>query len=234
MADIKLDSYLASYDRFNDWLIKRRYKYLEKFFIGNSCLELGIAEGTGVDNLLERFGDVTVVDGSKKAIDSIKEKYKNTQLNAEHSYFEEMDLGNKKFDTILMAHILEHVDDPSVVIKKACEYLSPRGVMIIDVPNGNSLHRQVGVKMGLLKKSTDLNEADLSIGHQRVYTPESFKEEIKSAGMKTVELGGMFIKVVSNSQTEKVFDDKQLEAFFKVGVDNPGIAAEIYAVAKKQ
>lgn len=232
MATSKLDNYLTSYGQFNDWLIERRYKYLEKFFTGDRCLELGIADGTGVDKLLECFKNVTVVDGSKKAIDSIRSKIKSPKLNTVQSYFEEMDLGERRFDTILMAHILEHVDDPKIVVEKAKEYLAPGGVMIIDVPNGNSLHRQLGVKMGMLKVETELNDADYSIGHQRVYTPKTFIDDIQDSGMQIDKFGGMFIKVLSNRQTEQVFNEEQLEALFEVGVENPEIAAEIYIVAR--
>lgn len=230
MKDTKLDSYLMSYTKFNDWLIRRRYERLEEFFKGESCLEMGIAEGAGIERLLSRFNNVTVVDASEEAISMVKKTFKDTTLTTVKSYFEDMDFGTEKFDTLLMAHILEHVDDPQVVLRQAKKFVSKDGVMIIDVPNGNSLHRQIGVKMGLLDKKTDLNEADLSIGHQRVYTPETFKSELEKAGLKVKYFGGMFIKVLSNTQTEHVFNNEQLEALFTTGEDNPDIAAEIYAI----
>lgn len=227
-----LDQYLSSYGSFNDWLIKRRYHKLQQFFQGDTCLEMGIAEGTGIEDLLAHFDKVTVVDGSKAAIDKIKKQFTSPKLHVIQSYFEDMDFGNERFDTIMMAHILEHVDDPIKVLKHAKTFLKPNGVFIIDVPNGNSLHRQVGVKMGLLKEKTELNEADLSIGHQRVYTPETFKQDVQKSGLKIVKFGGMFIKILSNSQTEAVINEQQLEALFLVGEDNPNIAAEIFIIAK--
>jgi 2-polyprenyl-3-methyl-5-hydroxy-6-metoxy-1,4-benzoquinol methylase len=232
MVDQKLDSYLTSYTRFNDWLIRRRYQRLKEFFKGDSCLEMGIAEGAGVEDLLKSFKKVTVVDGSKTAITTIKQRFPTNALTGIHSYFETMDFDSTKFDTILMAHILEHVDDPIVVLKQAKRFIAPNGVLIIDVPNGNSLHRQIGVKMGLLGKSTDLNEADISIGHQRVYVPETFKKDIESAGLEIIHFGGMFIKTLSNLQMEKVYDSKQLEVLFEVGENNPDVSAEIYIIAK--
>jgi len=226
-----LDSYLSSYKGFNDWLIKRRYQKLKQYFHGTSCLEMGIAEGTGVEDLLGHFKKVTVVDGSQAAIDAVKKKFTSSKFRAVCAYFEDMSF-DEKFDTIIMAHILEHVDDPVVVLIQAIKFLSPDGVVIIDVPNGNSLHRQIGVKMGLLNQKTDLNEADLSIGHQRVYTPETFKRDVEKAGLHIQEFGGMFVKVLSNTQMEKTFDEKQREALFTVGEDNPEIAAEQYIIAR--
>jgi hypothetical protein len=55
MTNAKLDTYLSSYTAFNDWVITRRYKKLQGFFIGDNCLEMGIAEGAGVEDLLRHF-----------------------------------------------------------------------------------------------------------------------------------------------------------------------------------
>lgn len=231
MPDLKLDSYLTSYSKFNDWLIQKRYQELSKYFVGNSCLEMGCAEGSGTEFLLKRFKKVVTVDGSVKAINHIKKKHPTSKLQAINAYFENMNLGYVSFDTLVLAHILEHVDNPLIILKQAKKYAKPGSSIIIDVPNGNSLHRQIGVEMGLLKKCTDLNEADISIGHQRVYLPNTFRLEVENSGLKIKAFGGMFIKVLSNSQTEKVFDSKQLEALFKVGLANPEIAAEMFIVA---
>jgi len=231
MLDTSLDSYLSNYTQFNDWLITRRYQHLMQYFVGKTCLEMGSAEGSGTPYLLKHFDKVTIVDGSREAVENVSKKLKSPKLNAIHSYFEDMDFGDTKFDTIVVAHILEHVSTPQETLQKAKSFLAPGGVIIVDVPNGNSLHRQVGVQMGLLNKNTQLNEADLSIGHQRVYTPDTFKKEIESAGLNIKIFGGMFIKVVSNKQTEKHFNKEQLEALFKVGEHNPEIAAEIFIIA---
>ncbi len=232
MVDKKLDNYLSSYGSFNNWLIQQRYTRLKRFFNGRSCLELGIAEGTGVKDLLAHFEKVTIVDGSKLAVEKVRKKYPESKLTCINTYFENMDLKEEKFDTVIMAHILEHVDNPQVVLKQAKQVLNPGGTIIIDVPNGDSLHRQLGVEMGLLEKRTQLNEADISIGHQRVYTPQTFQDEVLRAGLRILDAGGMFVKIVSNSQTEKYFDKEQLEALIKVGEDNPKIAAEIYIIAQ--
>ena len=231
MPTTKLDSYLKSYTKFNDWLIERRYKRLADFFVGDKCLELGCAEGTGTRFLLKHFKEVVTVDGSLKAIAEVKEKHPKDNLRAVYSYFEDMDFGTEKFDTIVMAHILEHVDDPVRVLRQAKKFAAPGASIIIDVPNGNSLHRQVGVELGMLKELTELNTADLSIGHQRVYLPKTFKEDVRKAGLSTKQFGGMFVKVLSNAQTESVFNPEQLEALFALGETNPDIAAEIYIVA---
>ena len=232
MADQQLDKYLQGYAPFNSWLIAHRYERLRAFFVGRSCLEVGCGDGSGTEHLLRNFGEVTVVDGSDLAIDNLCRRITADNLRTVRGRFEEIDLADNRYDTIVLAHVLEHVHDPGLVLNRAKNHLAAEGRMIIDVPNANSLHRQVGVKMGLLGSVTDLNPADLSIGHRRVYTPDSFRKEIGGAGLEMVHFGGMFIKITSNAQTEEIFSERQLAAMMEVGEENPEIAAEIYVIAR--
>jgi 2-polyprenyl-3-methyl-5-hydroxy-6-metoxy-1,4-benzoquinol methylase len=229
-ADV-LDSYLPAYTNFNGWMIQRRYRELTRHFVGTTCLELGSSEGSGTDRLLEHFDHVVAVEGSASAAALLRDRYSGDRLEVVNALFEDVDLGGRTFDTVVLAHVLEHVDDPAVVLSRAKDFVSEDGVLVVDVPNADSLHRQVGVQMGLLQERTELNAADLSIGHRRVYNPATFRQEIVDAGLTIQVFGGMFIKVLSNSQTEVVFDEDQLEALFRVGADNPNVAAEIYVIA---
>ncbi len=231
MTDTNLDQYRANYTDFNDWLIARRYELLRKHFFGASCLELGPATGQGTAFLLDHFPEVVAVDGSQVVVDDLTARFGDRGLSVVRSYFEDLDLG-RTFDTVVLAHILEHVDDPQPVLAVARRHLAPGGVMIIDVPNGMSLHRQLGKEMGLLAEVTDLHEGDLSIGHQRVYTPETFRQEIAAGGLDVEHFGGVFIKILSNAQTQATFSEDQLQALLTVGERYPEIAAEIYVVAR--
>ena len=226
-----LDSYVANYTDFNDWLIRQRYALLTRYFRGRSCLEFGPANGEGTAYLLEHFDRVVAVEGSQQAADNLEKRFDRSKLTVVCSYFERLDLP-ETFDTVVLAHILEHVDNPAEVLTVARRYVAPGGVMIVDVPNAMSLHRQIGVEMGLLGAVTDLNEGDLSIGHKRVYTPEAFRAEIEAAGLAIDRFGGVFIKVLSNAQSAATFDDKQLAALLEIGERYPEIAAEMYVIAR--
>ena len=70
------------------------------------------------------------------------------------SYFEEFD-PVRTFDTIVMEHVLEHVDDPKLVLEKAKKWAHKNSIFIIGVPNSESLHRLAAVKMGLLDSSNN-------------------------------------------------------------------------------
>ena len=228
-----LNQYLANYTDFNDWLIRQRYELLKGYFRGTTCLELGPATGEGTEYLVQHFPSVVAVDGSEKVVQTLNERFAGRGFTGVHSYFEDLAL-EQRFDTVVLAHILEHVDDPQSVLAVGRRMLAPGGVMIVDVPNGMSLHRQVGVEMGLLGSVTELHEGDLSIGHKRVYTPDTFREEIRQAGLGIQTFGGVFIKILSNAQTQATFDAEQLRALLAIGERYPEIAAEMYVVATNE
>jgi 2-polyprenyl-3-methyl-5-hydroxy-6-metoxy-1,4-benzoquinol methylase len=228
-----LNQYLANYTDFNDWLIRQRYELLKRYFRGTTCLELGPATGEGTEYLVQHFPSVVAVDGSEKVVQTLNERFAGRGFTGVHSYFEDLAL-EQRFDTVVLAHILEHVDDPQSVLAVGRRMLAPGGVMIVDVPNGMSLHRQVGVEMGLLGSVTELHEGDLSIGHKRVYTPDTFREEIRQAGLGVQTFGGVFIKILSNAQTQATFDAEQLRALLAIGERYPEIAAEMYVVATNE
>jgi 2-polyprenyl-3-methyl-5-hydroxy-6-metoxy-1,4-benzoquinol methylase len=226
-----LDQYnFSSYEGLNGQLIRWRYEALTRYFHGDSCLELGSSDGQGTQYLLPAFKRVVAVDGSSRAVHELRRRFPGGHVEAIQSSFEDLALG-EKFDTVIMAHILEHVDDPARVLDIARQHLAQDGVIIADVPNARSLHRQVGVELGLMQRVTDLNDADRSIGHQRVYTPEQFRQEFILAGLNVRTFGGFLIKPVSNAQMQALFDETLNKALFNIGAASPEIAAEIYVIA---
>ena len=231
MAKTDLDEYdFSSFAGLNGRLVEWRYQGLAKYFRGEHCLELGSSDGQGTEYLAKAFWKVVAVDGSHKAVEELRRNFGGRNVTVMEAYFEDLAL-DARFDTIMMAHILEHVDSPAAVIEVAKRHLAPGGVMIADVPNALSIHRQVGVALGMIEKVTDLNDADRSIGHQRVYTPERFRHEFEQAGLTIYEFGGFMIKSLSNGQMEQWFDEPLTKALFDIGTKYPEIAAEMYIVA---
>ena len=86
--------------------------------------------------------------------------------------------------------------------------------------------------MGMLGKPNDLNQRDLALGHRRIYTQETLRRDLASAELDVVEMGGVFLKPLSNKQIEDHWSDEMIEGFYALGKDFPQNAAEIYAIAR--
>ncbi|OIO36552.1 MAG: hypothetical protein AUJ72_05820, partial [Candidatus Omnitrophica bacterium CG1_02_46_14] len=173
--DESSDWYLKDQLDFDKRLIRYGYLTFKPFFLGSEGLELGPAEGQMTQFLVRDFKKLTVVDASKKLLDQIEDR---SNLIKVHSLFEKFK-PNRRFNTIILNRVLEHVQSPVQMLLQAKKWLSLRGRIILGVPNANSIHRLAAVKMGLLKKPWQLNERDKILGHRRVYTVSTFSRDIR-------------------------------------------------------
>lgn len=129
-------------DGFNARLLKLRYEELRRFYVGTTCLELGSSDGEGTKELVPDFERIVAVDGSSDAIETVNREIQSDKVEAICSFFEDLEL-DEKFETVLLTHILEHVDDPVQVLNIAKQFVTDDGVIIVDVPNARSFH-QIG------------------------------------------------------------------------------------------
>ena len=198
-----------------------------------SVLEFGPAEGVMTKILYPDYcGDYTVVDGVEKFIFNLQEQFPN--IKGYVSLFEDFVPPNgKKYDNIILGHVLEHVENPVKVLKYCTQLLSEGGKILSAVPNSHSLHRQAAVRMGLLSNENQLNPTDIKNGHRRVYDYNLLKSHFNEAGVKIIKSGGYWLKTLSNSQINEFYTSKMNEAFFALGEEFPDIAAEIYIIGTK-
>lgn len=225
------DGFKTDWGRLHSRLIGYRYRTLKPFFRGERALELGIADGQMTARLLESFDHVTGLEGSAKFIDEVRARFPQAgeRLDLVHTLFEEYRT-DERFDTVLVMHVLEHVEDPVGLLRLAGSWVAPGGVLLINVPNARSLHRLAAVKMGLLEQPHSFNDTDRSLGHRRVYYPEQLADDVAAAGLRLERMGGIFLKPLANKQIERDWTPEMIDAFYELGDEYPDIAAEIYAV----
>lgn len=204
------------------------YSVLKRYLRGQNLLEMGPAEGVMTNLLATAEKAMTLVEGSSLFCDSLRKRFPGA--NVVHALFEEFEPA-EKFDTIVLGHVLEHVENPVGVLTRVREWLKSDGVLFAAVPNARSIHRQAAVMMGMLPEENALNELDLHHGHRRVYNPESFRSEFTKAGLKVDVFGGYWLKPLSNGQLEKDWTPEMIESFMRLGERYPDIAGEIYVVA---
>jgi SAM-dependent methyltransferase len=221
--------YNTSFLNFDFKLTELNYLSIKEFFKGNNALELGPALGQMTKFLVNDFTSLHLIEGSLDLLNQIPE-YPNVVKH--HSYFEEFST-DLKFDTIIMSHVLEHIEHPQNVLKQAATWLENDGVFIVSVPNAKSIHRLAAVEMGMLETEFTLNSRDHELGHYRVYDMQTLKEECTNAGLKVVNQGGVFFKPLSNMQIEKNWNEEMINGFFKLGKKFPLNCAEIFVVCLK-
>lgn len=208
--------------------IVHSFKIFSRHFRGDTILELGPAEGVMTELLVVTGKKITVVDGSKTFCLELRRRL--PEISVINSLFENFDT-SKKFDNVILGHVLEHVENPLDILRLAREWLAPNGRIFAAVPNARSLHRQAAVLMGILPTEDSLNEMDRHHGHRRVFSPETFRNVFYHASLDIDIFGGYWLKPVSNQQIEDNWSESMLDAFMKLGERYPDIAGEIYVIA---
>lgn len=209
-------------------LEKYRFAVIREHIRDGHILEVGCAEGAMTENLAKHFRHITAIDGSQKLIAEAREL---GLPNADFicTLFEEFK-PKEKFDSIVLANILEHVQDPVRLLGMSRRWLAKKGVIFIICPNARSLHRRIGVMAGMLKNLYELNETDRRLGHRRVYDASSLKKDVCAAKLKIRATGGIFLKPLSNSQLDGLrLSEKVVDAMSRIGKElPPEFLAELY------
>jgi 2-polyprenyl-3-methyl-5-hydroxy-6-metoxy-1,4-benzoquinol methylase len=200
-------------------------------YLQDPILEVGPADGIVTEEIIRAGFLPILLEGSKPLCESLLKQFPDTEVV--HSLFEDFK-PLKKFNTIVMGHVLEHVENPTSLVTHAYELLLDGGAVWAAVPNALSIHRQAAVKMGILKDVYELNATDISVGHRRVFDLKSLCEIFDSSGFKIEKTGGYFLKPISNSQIEETWTEEMVDAFLELGKDIPDVSGEIWVLAIKK
>jgi len=176
-----------------------------------SLLDLACGDGTLTQNFVGAFEKIVGVDASLEHL--IKARERNQSVTFYESLIEEFE-SNDQFDTVTMLNLLEHVESPKQILRKAASFLSPKGGrLIVHVPNAEAMNRKIAVKMGTLLNLEELSPFDINIlGHRRSYTMDSFIKDINDAGLQIVTTGGIFYKMLSMAQMDWFLKNAPWEA----------------------
>lgn len=159
-------------------------------------LELGFGTGQTAADLLARGIGYEVVEGSARLCAIARERHPD--LTVHEAMFEQF-TPPAPYDAVLALHVAEHVDDPVALFRRAADWLAPGGALIVVVPNAESLHRRLAVRMGVQDALDTLSERDHLVGHQRVYTLAGLAADLAGAGLRVEEEFGYQLKTVPNS-----------------------------------
>ena len=209
----------------------------EPFFNKGSLLELGSFKGDFTRRLMHYFDDITCVEASDIAIREAKKNLKG-RIKFVNSIFEQAKLP-KRYNNIVMTHVLEHLDDPVLVLKRINnEWLAEGGRLFLVCPNANAPSRQIAVKMGLITHNAAVTPAEAEHGHRCTYTLDTLERDAVAAGLKVVHRSGIFFKALANFQWDRllqtdIISREYLEGCFKLGQHYPDLCSSIFLMCEK-
>ena len=159
-------------------------------------IDMGYGTGEMARELLGRGLDAEVVEGSSLLAARAREEHPG--LVVHEAMFEDFAPG-PVYDAVLALHVMEHVDRPRELMAHVRGWLRPGGDVVVVVPNRESLHRRLAVRMGIQERLDDLSPRDHLVGHLRVYSLDTLAADLEGAGFRVQERFGFTLKCVPNA-----------------------------------
>jgi 2-polyprenyl-3-methyl-5-hydroxy-6-metoxy-1,4-benzoquinol methylase len=225
--------YSFDFDVMHPFMIKS----FKTFFRDGNMLELGSHEGNFTKHFLPYFDDITCVEASDEAIETAKKEL-GDKITFYNNLFEEVSLP-KRYDNIILTHVLEHLDDPVFVLKRINdEWLPDSGRFFLVCPNANAPSRQIAVKMGLISHNSAVTPAEAEHGHKTTYTLDTLERDAKAAGLRVVHRSGIFFKALANFQWDQllqtdIISEDYLEGCYQLGHQYPDLCSSIFLLCEK-
>ena len=206
-------------------------------FVKGNCLELGSFKGDFTKRLIPYFDDITCVEASDESIKISKQNLKGN-ITYFDSLFETVELP-KKYDNIILTHVLEHIDNPTGLLSRIKnEWLSDNGKLFLVCPNANAPSRQIAVKMGLITHNSAITPSEAEHGHRITYTLDTLERDASLGGLNTIHRSGIFFKALANFQWDRllqtdIISKEYLDGCYKLGQQYPDLCSSIVLICKK-
>jgi 2-polyprenyl-3-methyl-5-hydroxy-6-metoxy-1,4-benzoquinol methylase len=225
--------YSFDYDVLHHYMIKA----FEPLVRPGNALELGSFEGRFTERLLGLFQHITCVEASGEAAEKARVAL-GERITAHEGLFESIQL-EEKFDNIVLTHVLEHVDDAVVVLRRINdEWLSDTGRLFLVCPNANAPSRQIAVKMGLISHNAAITPGEAQHGHHRTYSLDTIERDAVAGGLRVVQRSGIFFKALANFQWDKILNTdviskEYLDGCYALGQIYPDLCSSIFLLCEK-
>ncbi len=220
-----------------DVMHKYMLRSFEPLFRAGSLLELGSFKGDFTRRLLPHFTDITCVEASPVAIEQARAALPG-HVTLIEGMFETVQLP-RRYDNIVLTHVLEHLDDPIGVLRRIRdEWLTETGRLFLVCPNANAPSRQIAVKMGLISHNAAITPAEQAHGHRITYSLDTLERDARAADLHVVHRSGIFFKALANFQWDRllatdIVSPEYLDGCFMLGQHYPDLCASIFLVCER-
>lgn len=195
-----------------------------------TVIDLGYGDGL-IAPLVAENHELVILEGSL----TLAQKAQNllpATVTVIHTMFEDF-VPVEPVDAVIASHVLEHVSNPEYLLQKIFSWLKPGGILLVIVPNKESIHRRLAFKMGLIPKLDELSARDYKVGHLRVYDLEELNFQIQKSGFSVETEKGFFLKPLSNNQMID-WSEELITALNSVADELPAnICADIGLVSRR-
>lgn len=134
---------------------------------GRCVLDVGAGSGTFSGRLEQRGYEVTSTDVTDEALNVLRARVSGPVERAEAT---SLPFATASFDAVILAEVLEHIEDDTAAAAEAARVLRPDGILAVSVPRNPAWFSQ----------------SDQWAGHVRRYTREELLDRIESTGFTVI------------------------------------------------
>ena len=132
------------------------------------------------------------------------------KVAVKQAFLESADLEDGEFDMILLVSLLHEVADPEVFLKKAVSLGQSGARYMLNVPNQMSFHRQLAVKLGLIKEEFEISAQQVKLQQNRIFNRRNLTELSESVGLRVLDSYTSIFKPFTHGQMQKLMDQEIL------------------------
>jgi 2-polyprenyl-3-methyl-5-hydroxy-6-metoxy-1,4-benzoquinol methylase len=144
--------------------------YLEKYLNPTSSVfEIGVGKGNFLSALRDKGYQIAGIEPSRRSFAVASQKLGGSIVNCKIEEISSYESINKKYNAIVLWHVLEHLQNPFEIIERLKEHLLQGGILMIGVPNFDSFQSRFG--------KNDWYHLDPS-RHMSHFTPEFLTERL--------------------------------------------------------
>jgi SAM-dependent methyltransferase len=119
---------------------RRLLDLVGRYIPGGRMLDVGCGHGLLLDEARRRGYEVTGIELSADAAAHAREAF---DLDVQRAAIESFDPGERRFDVVVLADVIEHLDDPVAALDRRVELLAPGGALCVVTPDPSSLTARV-------------------------------------------------------------------------------------------
>lgn len=127
--------------KYIDLCYRQRYQLIMKLHSKGKILDIGCGEGSFLKKFPSEKWKRTGIEINKNLATMAHRTVKHAKIITVP--VELSTLPKQNFDIVTMWHVLEHIQNPKIVLKSLKKIISPHGYLVIEVPHGNSLYRKL-------------------------------------------------------------------------------------------
>lgn len=179
-------------------LFKPKIQFVKKFAKGKNWLDVGAGDGAAI-TVMNRYGFNG--NGLESNIQARQFAKKNRRIDLVPKTLDEIIIENKRWNIISFFGVLEHIPDPISALKNSNQLLEKNGIVVIEVPNYDSISSFVQNLTGIADRHLE------PITHIMLFTEKSLKNALKKTGFTPIAVWYYGMDMIELLKYIKKLDD---------------------------